>query len=224
MLEGVQVVEERTEDGLQRRLRRLQERAGAGAHVGRRRLQGGDQVSPEQAGIVVALVERQPCRRVSPGRRVGHPLGHERGLAETGRRRHERQRRLRDEVQALPQPGPLDHATSPPRDVELGLQQRARHPGASLLPRHHPMVAQPPRLSGRPGPGGCRARRTARTAAAGLPVARSPLAPSHHTAPGMACREWNRCGTSPARRRRGRSPRAVSRRGRTSGCRDASGM
>jgi hypothetical protein len=150
----IQIVEKRGQNGLQRRLRRLEERERSGTHVGYGVLQRSDQVSPEQAGVVVALVERQPRRRAPVVRSGRHPLRDERRLAEPGRRRHERQRRLRDEVQSLPEPRPLHNTAAPPGDVELGLEQRARDVWAWLVSRHHPMVPQEaPQLSGTPGPG-----------------------------------------------------------------------
>ncbi len=125
--DGVEVVKQIDKARLARRLGRLQERERSCAIPGRRRLQRGDKIRPEQRGIVVALVEREPRHGPSIGRSGGQPLRQQRRLTEPGRRRHQRQRRLRPAAQALAQSRTRDQAASPPGDVELGLEQWACH-------------------------------------------------------------------------------------------------
>ena len=101
--DGVEVVKQSDKARLARRLGRLQERERTCRTRGRRRLQRGDKVRPEQRGIVVALVEREPRHGPSIGRSGCQPLRQQRRLTEPGRRRHQRQRRLRPAAQALAQ-------------------------------------------------------------------------------------------------------------------------
>ena len=129
--DGAEVVEQRGEYRLHLRLRRLQQRECARADPGRRPLQRGDQVGPEQRGIVVALVEREPGRGPSVGRRGRQPLRQQRRLAEPGGSRHQRQRRFRPPAEALAQPRTRDQTAPLPGDVKLGLEQWASH--------HHPL-------------------------------------------------------------------------------------
>jgi hypothetical protein len=82
---GAEVVEQSGEDRFDRRLRRLQEQERTGTDPRQRCLQRGDKVRPEQRGIVVAPVEREPRRGPSFGRRACQPLGKQRRLAEPGR-------------------------------------------------------------------------------------------------------------------------------------------
>ena len=125
--DGAELVEQRGEDRFDRRLGRLQERERTCTDPGHRRLQRGDQVGPEQRGIVVALVEREPRRGPSIGGSGGQPVGQQRRLAEPGRSGHQRQRRLGPTAQALDQSRTRDQTAPPPGDVELGLEQRACH-------------------------------------------------------------------------------------------------
>ena len=114
------------EDRLDRRwLGLLQEGERTRADPRRHRLQRGDQVGPERHGLVVSLVEREPRHGPFTGRSGRQPLGQERRLAEAGRGGDEGQLRLGPAAQALAQPRTCHQAASWPRDVELGLQQRA---------------------------------------------------------------------------------------------------
>ena len=84
-------VEHGGEDGLDRRLGRLQEREHVGSDAGHRGLQGGDHVGPERGGLAVALIEGEPRHRPVLGGHRGEPCGEQCGLAETGRRRDQGQ-------------------------------------------------------------------------------------------------------------------------------------
>ena len=105
--------------------------AGARAHLaptpGHRRLQRGDQVGPEQRGIVVALVEREP-RHGTVHRHQRRPAS--RPAASSYRTRPAltpASAPTRPTAQAVTQSRTRDQPLSPPGYVELGLQQRARH-------------------------------------------------------------------------------------------------
>ena len=131
--QGVEVVEQRGEDHLdRRRLGRLQERERIVTDAGPGRPERRDHVRPEHCGIVVALVEREPRHGIAISRSRGQPFGQQRRLAEPGRGRHERQRRLGPADQELVKPWPRYQDASGPRHVELGLQQR---PGHDHLPQ-----------------------------------------------------------------------------------------
>jgi hypothetical protein len=120
------LVEERRQDEVNGRwLGTCQAGERARADPGRDGPQGADQVGPEHAGLVVALVKRQPRRRLSTGRRASQPLCQEGRLPEPCRRGDERQLRLAHEAQAAAEPRARHHAAPQPRRVELGLEQRA---------------------------------------------------------------------------------------------------
>ena len=125
--DGAEVVEQSGQDCFDRRRGRLQLHERTCTDPGRCRLQRGDQVGPEHRRVVVALVEREPRRGPSIGRSVCQPLRQQRRLAEPGRSRHEGQRRLRPTAQALAQSRTRHQGASQPGDVELGLEQWARH-------------------------------------------------------------------------------------------------
>ena len=100
--------------------------ASAVAPTSRRRaagrlLDGRDDVGPEDGRLVVTLVQREPGVRRTAGRRGGHPLGEEGGLAEPRRRRDQRERR--SPVQPGPQPGTRHPRGPPSRDGDLAGDQ-----------------------------------------------------------------------------------------------------
>ncbi len=117
-----QVVEQRRHDRLGVRLRLLQPRPRVGAHLGHRRAERGDDVVPEQPGLVVAPVEREP----GGGRSVGEQLGDERGLAEPGGRGHEREHGLPAEVEPLAQSRAVHDRAAPSGRVQPGLDEGDR--------------------------------------------------------------------------------------------------
>ena len=81
---GRELVEHRDDDGLDRRLGRLQQRERVGSNTRDRRLQGGDHVGPERGGLAVALIEGQPRHRPFLRGRRGKPCGEQSGLSEPG--------------------------------------------------------------------------------------------------------------------------------------------
>ena len=83
--DGVEVVKQSDQARLVRRLGRLQERERTCTTPGRRRIQRGDNVRPEQRGIAVALVKRKPRHGPSAGRSGSQPLRQQRRLAEPSR-------------------------------------------------------------------------------------------------------------------------------------------
>jgi hypothetical protein len=125
--DGIEVVDQGHEGLVHRRLGRLQERERAGTHPVLRPLQCGEKVGPEHDRVVVPLIEREPRRRPSPSSDGGQPLRQQRRLAEAGRGRHQRQGHLAPTVQTLAQSRARNQAAPPPRDVELGSEQRACH-------------------------------------------------------------------------------------------------
>ena len=121
---GREFVEHRGEDGLDRRLGRLQQREHVGSDAGHRCLQGGDHVGPERGGLAVALIEGEPRHRpVLRGRR-GEPRGEQCRLAESSGRRDQGQPGVRPTAQAPAQSRAGDQTPPRPGDVELGLDQR----------------------------------------------------------------------------------------------------
>ena len=86
--DGLQVVEQRGDDGIDRRLRGVEAALGRGSGVRVDGPQCRHDVGPEQRRVVVTAIEREPCRRWS----VGEPIGDEGGLAEPGGGRHEGER------------------------------------------------------------------------------------------------------------------------------------
>ena len=122
---GRELVEHRGEDGLDRRLGRLQEREHVGSDAGHRRLQGGDHVGPERGGLAVALIEGEPRHRPVLRGRGGEPRGEQRRLAETSGGRDQRQPGVRPAVQPPAQSRAGDQTPPEPGEVELGLDQRA---------------------------------------------------------------------------------------------------
>ena len=176
--DGVEVVKESDQARLVRRLGRLQERERTCTSRGRAGIQRGDKVRPEQRGIVVALVEREPRNGPSAGRSDSQPLRQQRRLAEPSRSRHQGQRRLRPAAQALAQSRTRHQVAPPPGDVELRLEQWARHD-------HHPSGGSRVVPAGRPRPSGHVTRRYAEFRRTGRrppqsahmdPSARQPIA------------------------------------------------
>ena len=97
------------------------------------RLQGGDEVAEDQAGVLVARIQREPGGRAI---QLGEPSGQQAGLAGTGRRREQRTpARVQTRVQVGHQPGPRDQVGAGPGYEQLGRQQGeaggalARRPG-----------------------------------------------------------------------------------------------
>ena len=86
-----------------------------------------DEIRPEHRRIVVPLVEREPGH--GPAVRLGRrqPLRQQGRLPEPGRRRHEHERRLSHGLSRSLRLGRAHQTAPPPRDVELGLEQRACH-------------------------------------------------------------------------------------------------
>ena len=124
---GSQLVEERGEDRLHRRLRRLEDRQDPRTHAGDRVVQGGRHVGPEGRGLSLRLLQRHPRHPATRGRRGVDPGGEQRRLPESRGPGDQRQPRLRADVQPLGQSWARHQATSCLRDVELGPDQRARH-------------------------------------------------------------------------------------------------
>ena len=147
------VLEERCQRRLERHwLRRPEQGQHAGADPGRNRLQRGDQVGQEPAGVAVTLVKRQPCHG-SPAAR--DPLADQGGLAEAGRGGDQGQPAAGGQaaVQALHEARAGDAALPAGRDEELGGEERRGHgstvdpgrPGSSRLDAH---LASPSRGAG----------------------------------------------------------------------------
>ena len=120
--QGGQVVDQAGDHNLRWRRLRGVEPGHRPAPTGRSdRLQGGDQVAEEPAGVLVALVEGEPGGRAV---QLGEPGRQQAGLAGTGRRREQRApTRARADVEAGQQPGPRDQVATGPGHEQLGRQQ-----------------------------------------------------------------------------------------------------
>ena len=86
--------------------------------------------------MIVALVERKPRHRPSIDCNSRQPVSEQRCLAETGRRRDERQLRLGPSVQPVAQSRARHKTTPPLGDVKLGLEQRRNHDRLPLRANH----------------------------------------------------------------------------------------
>ena len=118
-------VQERGHRGIDGSLGSDEDRPSGAAGARSSPIHGLDHVGPERHRVVVARVQGEPgdVRAVRSARQ----LGHQRGLAEPGRRRHERQRRVGRPFDLLAQSRSRDQPTVRRRQVELGLEERARH-------------------------------------------------------------------------------------------------
>jgi hypothetical protein len=112
------------------------------AQAGHRGLQRRHHAGPERGRIAVLRVERDPGHAMVVPGRLGHPLGEQRGLAEPGRGRHQRQPRPESLPQPRPQPGAGHHTRAQSRHEELGRNHRACHgtpiPTCTRCPRGAP--------------------------------------------------------------------------------------
>jgi hypothetical protein len=122
------VVQQRRQNRVGGAIGRPEEGACASADPGGRSVERRDQVRPENGGIVVAAVQRDP-RHGPVDVRLGRELGEERRLAETRRSGDHRQPRRRAATQALLEPRPRHDAALRPGCIQLGLEQRADHDG-----------------------------------------------------------------------------------------------
>src|SRR3979409_1293689 len=95
-------------------------------------LQRGDEVGPEERGLIIALIEGHPCRTALSGWGSAKPLSKQRRLAETSRRRNDGQLAYGALVQSLDQSWAWHQAGTRPGHIQLGLEQRAC---CHLLPR-----------------------------------------------------------------------------------------
>jgi len=136
--ERSEVVQQTGDDRFQRCRGGLQPAQCVGSDVGSDLSHGGDDIGPEHRRVAVAPVERQPRRRLHLLIVGGEPLGEQRGLAEAGRGGHEHDGRKGATIEALVQPGPLDHTPSPPRDMQLALEQE--NPGRAHRPVAYPVA------------------------------------------------------------------------------------
>ena len=100
----------------------MQQRESALANPGLHRLKCGDKVGPETRGIIVTLIEGDPCRGPFSGRPSCKPFREQRSLAETGRRGDESQLALDPLVQALDQSRTRYKTGTPLGDIQLGLK------------------------------------------------------------------------------------------------------
>jgi hypothetical protein len=94
-----------------------------------------DEVRPEERRLVLARIERYPTGRVLPAGRVSEPFGKQRRLAETGGRDDDREPVRGSASERLDQSRTQNEARLRPRDVELGLEQRARGARVVIFPR-----------------------------------------------------------------------------------------
>ena len=124
-----QLVEQPRDDRIDEVLLTEEARRGGERHRWFDRLQGGNDVVPEEHGIVVGVVERNPCQR-----QLGRPppLTQQRRLPEPGRRHHQDWSPMRCEPPQ--QVGALYRARPQPRDAELGAKEHGRG-GLTLRPR-----------------------------------------------------------------------------------------
>ena len=100
----------------------MQQRKGPFTNPGLYRLQCGDEVGPEERGVIVALIERDPCYRPFAGRGSRHPFRQQRSLAETGWPGDEGQLALRPLFQAVDQSWTRYQTGTPLWDIKLGLK------------------------------------------------------------------------------------------------------
>ncbi len=87
---GLEIVDQRGDDGLERCLVSLEEGSRVLAQVVRRCCERCKDVGPELLRVVVSRVEGQP----GGGALTGKPVGHQGGLAEASGRRHQGQCRV----------------------------------------------------------------------------------------------------------------------------------
>src|SRR5438105_3113702 len=89
-----------------KRLKRLQQREGVLAWIklGPHGLERGDYVRPEERGLIVALIECEPCRGLFACLRSCKPFSQQRGLAEASWRGDEGQFARASLIQALDEP------------------------------------------------------------------------------------------------------------------------
>ena len=139
--DGAEIIEHRCKNRFdRRRLRRPQKRDRAGTGRGYGGLQCADQVGPEGCGIVVSLVEREPCHGAFLSRSRCQPLGQERRLPKAGRCGDERQFRFDASVQDCSQSWAWHQTASPPGDEELGREQRGYHTWSRIAPTVKPWI------------------------------------------------------------------------------------
>ena len=120
---GADLIQQSPEQHFDRwRLSRAQQGQCALAHPGMYLLQRGDEVGPEERGVIVALIKRDPCRGPFIGRGSRQPFGQQRSLAETRWRGDEGQLALDPLAQAFDQSLSGHEIGPPPGDVELGLK------------------------------------------------------------------------------------------------------
>ena len=122
-LDASQVVQERCQHTVQRRCAVRQQCDRILADVRRDDPHGGDDVGPEEARVGVTTVERDP-RHASLASRRRQPLTEQRRLPESGRRRHERERREPMRVELVEETRPPHDAATAAWGVELRLEQR----------------------------------------------------------------------------------------------------
>jgi hypothetical protein len=124
--EGLELVDEHRQDLLHRRVRALQERAQAGADARRCRVDGGGDIGPEGAGLLLGLLQRHPRDGAARGRGGVGPGGQHCRLAEPGRPGDERETGPVP-AESIDQARARDQPASYRRDEDLGPDQRARH-------------------------------------------------------------------------------------------------
>ncbi len=124
--EHAQLVEHHRQHGLDRPAA-AEQRQPRRPRAGCRPLQRREHVGPERVGVAVGGIERHPGHRASVTRGC-QPGGEQRGLAEAGRRRH--QREPGPGAERLLEPGAGDEPVARGRDEELGLDQGGRRHGA----------------------------------------------------------------------------------------------
>ena len=100
----------------------MQQRERALANTGPHGLKCGDEVGPEKRWVIVALIKRGPCCGLFAGRSSCHPFSQHRSLAATRWRGYEDQLALDPLVQAFDQAPTRYQPSTPPGDIELGLQ------------------------------------------------------------------------------------------------------
>ena len=123
VLNRIDFIDQCRQDRLDRwRLRRTQHGQSALANTRPHGLQCGDEVGPEESGVIVALIKRDPCCGPFAGRGRCQPFGQQRSLAETRWRGYESQLALGPLAEAFDQSRVRYQTGTPPGDVELGLK------------------------------------------------------------------------------------------------------
>ena len=135
----VEVVEQRSERRIDRRRGRRQQLERSVAESRHGGLHGGHHVGPEQRGVVVAPVQRQPGDRGSVRGSPGKPFGEQGRLAEPSRRGQDRERRPGRGSEAFSQPPARDCTRPLKRQAVLAVQEGTHH--SPILPPDEAVLA-----------------------------------------------------------------------------------